>query len=345
MVKSLNYPIIAILVTTFVAMVYSIAPGIAFYGVSRKYDGFLCLTVFVFLFYIIQMAVKRKDIEKFVIAFISIAFVVCVYALCQKFRLDPYEGMIGPDNDAGLMYVASPGSTFGRSCFLAGFLVVIPPLALYMVLKSQDWRRWMYVVMLGMVLYVIVLTKSRAGLLGMVVSLACFVIGCRHYISFKLVGIILGLVIALNVFIPGSPGKRLVASSVDARLEIWHLGWQMIKDRPWVGYGQDCLRLIYGGYYMQEYGRAPGAGEQQKSLHNEMLDILVDTGVVGLAPWIFFYVQYFWMVWRGMRCMITLALGSSVLGYFVQNQFSYGTTPNMLVFWYLVALTVVSVRK
>jgi len=330
-----NYAVIGVLVATIISVMTSVAPGISFWGFHRKYDGLLLLIVCVFLFYIILCNVKKKDIDGFIWVFIGVGCLCSLYGVYQSFGMDPVDKVIDLD------YKRWPGSTFGRAAFFGAYLTVVIPLSFYMLLKFKKW--WMYLVV-GLLLYALVLTKARASFVGVFVGMLYFVLLCRCYISFRLIGVVLGFIIILNVVLPESPVKRLIeySSARETRHEIWHVGYSIIKDNRWFGIGPDCLPLVYGNYRIAEYGEV---GALKARLHNEWLDILVDTGIIGLVAWLSFYVQYFRLSWYGRNRMVTIALSSSLLGYLVQNQFSFGMIPNILVMWYLVGLTVVSVRS
>ena len=335
----INCAIIGVLGVTGLATIFSVSPMTSFLGSNRRLDGLLSLMAYLFLFYMIVMCVRKKDIDKFIFVFIGIAVVTSIYGLCQKYRLDPLEGLLSIHKSAPLFFVDRPGSTFGNPAFFSAFLGVVVPLIVYAIIKYRQW--WMCLV-LGIVLYAMILTQTRSAFIGLLVAMVYFVIQSRYYAIFKLILIVLVFIAILSVLVPDSPAKRIVNITGNApRLQIYNVGWELIKDRPWLGYGPDCLGFVYDNYHASLYGSM----SYQTRLHNEELDIIVDTGIIGLVAWVFFYVQYFRLAWKGRHNMITVALSSSVLGYLVQNQFSFGMMPNILTFWFLIALTVVSTGR
>jgi len=89
--------------------------------------------------------------------------------------------------------------------------------------------------------------------------------------------------------------QRNAASSVGQRMEHWRFAVQASRERPLLGWGM--------GGYMAEKARRVAAGQYQPSIleykfvHNEMLDVLVKTGIVGLMALLCFYAIPIWMFW------------------------------------------------
>ena len=94
---------------------------------------------------------------------------------------------------------------------------------------------------------------------------------------------------------------RHANTSVGQRLEHWRFAWDLGRERPLLGWG------IKG--YTEEKEKRVAAGEykapilEYKFVHNELLDIFVKTGLVGLATLIFFYVLPLVMFWPTRRRM------------------------------------------
>jgi O-antigen ligase len=84
-------------------------------------------------------------------------------------------------------------------------------------------------------------------------------------------------------------------NSVGQRLEHWRLAWDMGRERPWLGWG-------VGPYFAEKAARV-AKGEYQPSIveykyvHNELLDLFVKTGVVGVAVVLVFYLLPLAMFW------------------------------------------------
>jgi O-antigen ligase len=89
--------------------------------------------------------------------------------------------------------------------------------------------------------------------------------------------------------------KGDASSSVGQRMEHWRFAVDMIKEKPVLGWGF--------GPYMEEKAARVAAGKYQQSIveykfvHNEVLDVLVKCGIVGLIALLVFYALPIWMFW------------------------------------------------
>ncbi len=125
---------------------------------------------------------------------------------------------------------------------------------------------------------------------------------------------------------------------------------RIIYDYPILGIGPDTLGIIYPQYIakvyreMHEYRRF----ENQNRIHNDLLDITVSRGLLGLGVYVWFAFAYARMVWRGCKKaersdkILIIGLCAGCLAYFVQNQFSFGHIPIITLFWFLVAMSVIA---
>jgi tetratricopeptide (TPR) repeat protein len=172
---------------------------------------------------------------------------------------------------------------------LAGFLLVSFPLTLLYGALHREWFRRKnvrkliaYVLVLPLACFVsLLLTQSKAGLLTfLVVAVACVIAG-RKRLRLKprvlLVSLLVVLIVVLGVLF--SPvGRRLLVEkgrfTLGERLDYWRAGYRMFLRSPVIGNGFNSFGLLYSGYCL------PGANES-RSAHNNFLQVLVETGIVG----------------------------------------------------------------
>ncbi len=116
---------------------------------------------------------------------------------------------------------------------------------------------------------------------------------------------------------PDSSGDRF-----DDRVVFWEVHWQMFKEKPFLGHGEN-LGTAYRTPYYESLGYQDFPRKYEA--HNLLLQILVNTGVVGLS---FFVFWLGWMVWvfcRAREIQLGLASLQSVvallLGGMTQNAF------------------------
>jgi hypothetical protein len=144
-------------------------------------------------------------------------------------------------------------STFSTSLGLSEFLALSIPFVLHFVRPEFDWKmRLAAMISVPTFVYVIVISQSRLGLVGSVVSLIAFIFiwAYRRRISNKgnpfWAGIVFGYpaiasLIFASTFFVGRIHARVWGNgpqqfSDQSRIEQWHMGIPKILTHPW-GYG------------------------------------------------------------------------------------------------------------
>jgi exopolysaccharide production protein ExoQ len=83
------------------------------------------------------------------------------------------------------------------------------------------------------------------------------------------------------------------------RTDIWSATWTAIGERPWFGYGI--------GSVWEDFASQPTAGIERAvgfraaHAHNGALELLIETGIVGLVLWSACFVGAAWACWRVRR--------------------------------------------
>jgi O-antigen ligase len=109
---------------------------------------------------------------------------------------------------------------------------------------------------------------------------------------------------------------------VDDRVVFWEVHWQMFKERPLLGHGENL-----GTAYRTIYYNALGYQDFQRKYeaHNLLLQILVNTGVIGITFFLVWLGWVFWVLFRSQESEVGQAPLQSVLALLVggmtQNAF------------------------
>jgi O-antigen ligase len=162
-------------------------------------------------------------------------------------------------------------------------------------------------------LHASVLSQSRGGWLALLLAIPLGLVLLyqidRRALGRVVLGLValLALVTALNYRVVAErmhimekevqtyDAKGDASSSVGQRMEHWRFAVDMIKEKPLIGWGF--------GPYMEEKAARVAAGKYQQSIveykfvHNEVLDVLVKRGIVGLIALLVFYALPIWMFW------------------------------------------------
>lgn len=134
-------------------------------------------------------------------------------------------------------------------------------------------------------------TQSRGGLIALAVSLAAayFVLRDQRRLVLRTAGTTLAALAAFFVVYPGA-WERIVSvkdgGGGSGRTDIWSVAWTIISDHPFVGVGLNQFSVV-SPTYVRQPGSLSGATalivDQAIVVHNVLLQLWAETGVVGLA--------------------------------------------------------------
>ena len=191
-------------------------------------------------------------------------------------------------------------AAFSHPNSLAGYCVVAVPFFLslcFLPLKKPRYR-FALIFLWGLVSGVLVLTFSRsawlAALLGMGVVL-------YHRNRKVLIGAVLAAVLLSWCFVKFSPlevRKRtrtrpeIVQDDIQWRTHVWEASLSLVKERPLFGYGLNT--------YMDQIQRTP-AGTDPIYAHNCFVQVLVETGLLGLAGFLWILTALSRAAFRSIR--------------------------------------------
>jgi O-antigen ligase len=261
---------------------------------------------------------------------------VAIYAIFQYFGMDPLMDAAGYRFGEGRFMIVRPPGTLGHAAYLATYLlfIVFGGAALARMEIISVWK-WVALATCGVAFFAIVLSGTRAALVGLVAG-ALF-IAVRERVNRKWLAGAAGLTILLGGFYLSPAGERLRArvfwSSEDAlggsRLLLWRDALRMSTGRWLVGYGPETFAREFPLHTSIELARAY-PDSYQESPHNIFIDALVSDGVGGLAALVAL-VALGLAVARG-------AMGGAFVAMLVSQQFTSFTIPTELYFYLCVAI-------
>ena len=192
---------------------------------------------------------------------------------------------------------------------------------------------------------VLLLTFSRGGYLGLLFSLAIFILFAWRKFSqedkkFFSVTLLLAAVILLLI---GWPVARRLISSFDVqegsnigRFAIWRDSWEVIKKTPVIGVGLGNYSLAVN--FSQDYRNAVTS-------HNLYLDIWAETGVFALLAWLFMFGAAARGAYGKIKKLPVIALGClAALAYFGAHSFFETAIFNPTVLAFLMIVLGLSLR-
>jgi tetratricopeptide (TPR) repeat protein len=240
-----------------------------------------------------------------------------------------------------------------------------------------------YIFLLALQLTAILLTQSRGPWLGLLAGLGCFAIVLfvrRRAWSLLALSSALGalLLVFLVLFnLPDSPfaslrqipylgrlGALLETEGGTGRVRI--LIWQGTSElmttrppvglgdsdslgpaRPLFGYGPEAMYVAYNKVYPPELAHFEARNASPDRNHNDLLDHLVEVGVLGLIAYLFLLGAVGYLIWQHLRRAVDLvdqlplvAILSALVAHFVESQTGIVIAATRTYFWVYLSVIV-----
>jgi O-antigen ligase len=180
-------------------------------------------------------------------------------------------------------------ATFGAPVALGAYLAVTLPLALQSALDAKSGKGWRALGAAACVLAAAALAASgaRGALLAAAAGCgAVLLAGAGRARRGAVLAVAAAAAAALAVAL-ATRGARNQTFSDSRRLAIWGTALRGWADAPWLGSGPDTFLLEYRTHKTPALARslaAQGEGEP-RSAHDDLLEALATTGIVGLGAW------------------------------------------------------------
>jgi O-antigen ligase len=273
------------------------------------------------------------------------------YGIAQYFGWDPLLPARAYQAGEGEFTIVRPPGTLGHADYFAAWLVVV--LFFAVSLHRMEERRWYRTAALGVIglaALAIVLSGSRAAMLGAAVGGVTLLLARRDRIRMR--GVAFGLVciagLALFFFSPAGLKLRarlhwsLEDAQGGARLLLWRDSLRMSAHRPLAGFGPESFGTEFPRFEsIQLASKYPDF--YHESAHNIFLDSLTEQGAIGLIALLGMCALGAWGAIRACRSQNPLGppLAAAFVGLLVTQQFIAFVFTTALYFYLLVALLVV----
>jgi len=268
--------------------------------VSRM-ELFLLLTCAVAFVAALHNLHRQETGGWFVHGVVTLGMLVAAYALVQC--LQESNKVLWAERPS--MYLRRYGGTFVNPNHLAGFLLLVMPLALANAFLSRGsaivkiLHGYAALVMLGG----IAVSMSRGGWIGTLAALTVFSLWLWRRPQFRLPVAVLAVLVvagaAAFVSVSAKARARIEAVNVAGRSDsglsrqwIWEPAWKMWSDHRLYGVGPGHFDIRFPAY------RNPPNQIDPQHAHNEFLELLVDYGAVGVAIMAAGVLMFGYGLWR-----------------------------------------------
>jgi len=266
--------------------------------------------ILLLLFYLILRSVNVNNFRFDPVAWTisAIALIQASIGLLQYFDLFPWTSNLYQGFETRVT------GTVGGANVLGGLLAVSLPFVYYCVAKSvREWRL-LWIIAFVIIFIALILTKSRgawiAGFAGLVVYYGSFLAGLFKSMWIKRWTLLIATpIVLLALSLSFAAIYNLNSASADGRLFIWSVTWDMIQDHfiTGVGYGNFGLHWLdyQGAYFAQDLsGKSHSLAVSLTSAHSQYMQILAETGIVGLLIFFGFIATLLFNVRRKFRTLV-----------------------------------------
>ncbi len=351
----LNLPLLLFLISQIICTFTSIDIYTSFYGYSSRLNGgLLSVTSFSFLYWSILPYIDEK-FKKDIINFSLLSgTIVAIYGILEHFGID--QNLWVQDVRSRVF------STLGQPNWLAAYLCILLPFSLY---KSLEKKSIIYDLSSITLFICLLFTKSKSGILASIISLSLFFLITFFKKNFprKLLIIHCSLLIFLSLVI-NNPIKDLVlpqksknlksenlksdiliTPSGDIRKIVWQGSFDLFKKFPLVGTGVETFAYSYYWTRSSEHNLTSEWDFLYNKAHNEYLNFLATTGIVGTIPYlILIFTVLFFLIKNLIRNStldirnLSLPILCSFISILITNAAGFSVVTVSLFFFLLPAL-------
>jgi putative inorganic carbon (hco3(-)) transporter len=253
---------------------------------TRFHGGLLSISAYLIIAYSALELIKKHQLTKILDWALIGGVIVAVYALLQKIGIDRHYWV---EESSVRVF-----STLGQPNWLADYMNLLLPLSLARGLSYRtNVRKWLFYGCGLLFILVVFWTKSLTGLLSAILIMGIFG-GIRFQTKYKY---LLFSVLAILAFL-GATNPH-IQERVNETGKIRKLVWQgsldtfeqsSAKERL-IGYGPGNFAYAFLPQRPMELNQTTEWDFLFNKPHNEILDILINLGLVGLGVYAYFFFQ------------------------------------------------------
>ena len=349
--------LIAFYLLNLLSLCFSVDKKLSIYGntYSARYDGIIMLSSYLLIYYASKYyyQINKIDVSMF---FVS-GTIVCLIGI--------YQFVTFSQSNTNLPYTETVlRSTLGNSNFVGSYLTLFIPALITMYFLKGKFR---YLLLSAIFLATLVLSTARSAWVGIalflpfliifliknfekkqlknyIIILICFILICvatialeqitgNHIITHKLSTLVQDIINLGHFNISLEMGS--------ARLKIWDMVFNVIKNKPILGTGPETLPLGLATYSHESFTRWINESSTFiDKAHNDYLHIAACTGIPSLVFYIIFLILILNSFRKSMfKNKIAFIFFGTIFTYIVQAFFNISVISVAPVFWFVLGIS------
>lgn len=341
---------------------------------TRLNGGLISQFAYLVIFLTGLINLNTQKAKSFLIAIVFAAVAVSAWGIPSHFDADPSCLVLtGKLTSACWQKEFDPTlrifSTLGQPNWLASYLTLILPISLaFSLFYKENKAKLIFAAASATIFFAIILTNSRAGLLGLLVSFAVFaaLVGIKtiktnikFITALGIVFVIIATFFGTNLI---SRTKDLVTSQKQVRLEltqtttptqssltsggtessqirliIWRGAIDVFKSSPLLGTGPETFVSSYYKFRPLAHNQTTEWQFFYNKAHNEFLNYAANTGLLGLLSYLVFLAITILTIYKSKEVTIVeRAVISAILGYLTTIFFGFSTVATQTIFFLLI---------
>ncbi len=307
------------------------------------FDLWMLAQAFLLYTYVVNR-VRTKDDVVFLIAvlMVSLALQGAIMLGVRLVGHDVQVGIVTAKIDDGRV-AGTVGSPVTGASYLA--LLLAPTMAVLLTPLAPRYKRLALVALaLGGMALLLTFTRGAWLAFGLSFGVLLAVAWYWRWISLRIPLALAGVLLVVGAIFHGAIADRVFGEdegSAHARIPLIQMALQIVSDHPQLGVGVNNCALVAAKYAQQGAFRE----EWFYAIHNKYLLVGVETGVVGLAAFVWFLLATLWAGWRGwlaqnrLLAPLALGLGAAVLGQMLHMTVDvFNSRPQVQTLWLCAGL-------
>ncbi|MBI2673839.1 MAG: O-antigen ligase family protein [Candidatus Zambryskibacteria bacterium] len=302
------YAMFGFLAIVGLADILGMDPIKSFWSNFERMDGFITLLHLGMFFIVISSVFKEVDWKRWWNVSLVASFIMVLYSVLQIIGLKTI-------NQGGVRV----DGTLGNAIYLAVYMLF--HIFIAFLFMWREWKnialRWVYGLLILTQAFVLYYTATRGailGLLGGLLVIAVLNVRNKENKIVRKAGIsgLVGLVVLIGGFVLIRNSEFVISSPVLSRFSslaienlnrqgryyVWPMALEGVKDRLFLGWGQENFSYVFQEYYSPEmYSLEPWFDRA----HNIFLDWAVAGGLLGLVAYLSLYLTLIYLIWKPVR--------------------------------------------